>query len=359
MISKKVNQPNITWFLLALLMFAGCMKDDEWIKTHQNGTSLPNGVFIINEGNFMYGNASLSFYNPTTREVQNDLFFNVNGLPLGDVAQSMVIYNNLGYIVINNSGKVYVINPSDGQYVGKITGLTSPRYIHFLNSEKAYITDLYAGQVTIVNPKTYQITGTIPTVGHASTEQMVQWNEYLFVSCWSFDNTILVIDTRTDKVAGEIKTGKQPGGLVLDKFNKIWTLCDGGWTKSGTTSRIPMLQCIDPATRTVEKSFSLTADAKPSRLAINGTRDSLLFINDGIWKIGVNQTTMSDRPFLTTANHLYYSLAIDPQTSELYLSDAIDYMQRGVIYRYSSLGVKVDSFKTGIIPGAFCFKSGY
>jgi DNA-binding beta-propeller fold protein YncE len=228
--------------------------------------------------------------------------------------------------------------------------------MQILNKDKAYITDLYAEQIAIVNPNTYQITGAILTPGHASTEQMVKWNDFLFVSCWSFDNTILVIDTRTDAIVGEIKTGKQPGGLVLDKYNKIWTLCDGGWSKSGTTPRTPMLQQIDPATRTIEKSFSLTTDAKPSRLAINGTRDSLLFINDGIWKMGVNQTTMGDRPFLSTANHLYYSLAIDPLTSELYLSDAIDYMQRGVVYRYSPLGAKIDSFKTGIIPGSFCFK---
>ncbi|MCX6239545.1 MAG: YncE family protein [Bacteroidia bacterium] len=351
-----INRLHIALILMTLPVFSGCMKDNEWINRHQSGTLPAKGIFIVNEGNFMYGNASLSFYDPATRKVQNDLFYNTNGLPLGDVAQSMVISDNLGYIVINNSGKIYVINTSDGKYVGKITGLTSPRYIHFVNSEKAYITDLYAGQITIVNPKSYQITGVILTPGHASTEQIVQWNDFLFVSCWSFDNTILVIDTRTDAVAGEIKTGKQPGGLVIDKNNKIWTLCDGGWSKSGTTSRIPMLQRIDPVTRTIEKSFSLSADAKPSRLAINDTRDSLLFINDGIWKIGVNQETISGHPFLSTANHLYYSLAVDPKNSELYLSDAIDYMQRGVIYRYSPLGAKIDSFKTGIIPGAFCFK---
>jgi len=343
-------------FLLALLFIAGCMKDDEWISRHQTGTLLPDGIFIVNEGNFMYGNASLSFYDPSTHKVQNDLFYNTNGLPLGDVAQSMIIHDNMGYIVINNSGKIYVINASDGKYVGKITGLTSPRYIHISNKGKAYITDLYAEKITIVNLETYQITGEIPTPGHASTEQIVQWNDFLFVSCWSFDNTILVIDTRTDAIVGEIKTGKQPGGIVLDKYNKIWTLCDGGWARSGTSGRLPVLQRIDPYTLTVERTFSLAGDAKPSRLAINGNRDSIYFINNGIWKLGVNQTTISDHPFLDTGNHLYYSLAVDPQTSDLYISDAIDYMQRGVIYRYSLSGAKIDSFKTGIIPGAFCFK---
>ncbi len=352
----KIKRPTFVCFVVFLLMISGCMKDDEWINRHQTGALLPNGLFIVNEGNFMYGNASLSFYDPATRKVQNDLFTSINSLPLGDVAQSMVVRNGLGYIVINNSGKVYVINTATGKYVGKITGLTSPRYVHFVNDEKAYITDLYAGQVTIVNPKTFQITGNVPTLGHASTEQMVQWNDFLFVSCWSFDNTVLVIDTRSDLVVGEIKTGKQPGGLVLDKENKIWTLCDGGWAKTGTFSRTPMLQCIDPSTLTILKSYLLTADAKPSRLAINGTRDTLLFINNGIWKLGINQNTIGDQPFLNVGNHLYYSLAIDPKTSEVYLSDAIDYLQRGVVYRYSPLGAKIDSFKTGIIPGAFCFK---
>jgi YVTN family beta-propeller protein len=350
------NFINITCFGLMLLVLAGCMKDDEWVKSHQNSAVLPKGLFVINEGNFMYGNASLSFYDPATRVVQNDLFYNTNGLPLGDVAQSMIIHENRGYIVVNNSGKIYVVNTADGKYTGKITGLMSPRYIHIFNNEKAYVTDLYAEKITIVNPTTYQTTGIISTPGHPSTEQMVQWNDFLFVSCWSFDNTVLVIDTRTDKVAGEIKTGKQPSGIVIDKYNKIWTLCDGGWSKGGTGIRIPMLHKINPATRVIEQTFNLPADAKPSRLAINGTGDTILFINKGIWKLEVNQTSLGERPFLTTDSHLYYSLAVDPKTSEIYLSDAIDYQQRGIIYRYSSPGAKIDSFKTGIIPGSFCFK---
>ena len=32
------------------------------------------GLYIVNEGNFQYGNASLSFYNPDTRKVENEVF---------------------------------------------------------------------------------------------------------------------------------------------------------------------------------------------------------------------------------------------------------------------------------------------
>jgi YVTN family beta-propeller protein len=332
------------------------MKDDEWVKSQQTAKILGNGLFILNEGNFMYGNSTISFYDPKTRVVQNDFFTKVNGLPLGDVAQSMSIVDNLGYIVINNSGKIYVIDTSSGQYIGKITGLTSPRYIHISLSGKAYITDLYAEKITIVNPKTFQITGFIPTPGHASTEQIVEWNGLLFVSCWSFDNTIVVIDTRTEKIVGEIKTGRQPSGLVVDKFHKIWTLCDGGFVRNGINAREPMLQRIDPLTLKIDRSFTLATDGAPSRLAINGAGDSLIYLNNGIWKMGINQETMDPQPFISSKNHTYYSLAIDPHTSELYLSDAIDYQQQGVIYRYSPIGLKVDSFKSGIIPGSFCFK---
>jgi YVTN family beta-propeller protein len=341
---------------IAGILISGCMKDNEWVNRHHSEEIIPNGVFIVNEGNFMYGNSSLSFYDPVKRTVRNDLFSDVNGLPLGDVGESMIIHDKKGYIIMNNSGKVYIVDTSTGIYEAKITGLTSPRYVHFINDDKAYISDLYAGKITIFNPKTNKSTGSILTKGHLSTEQMVQIGDLIFVTCWSYDNTVLVIDTKADTIVKEIKTGKQPGGIVKDNLNKIWVLSDGGWGKPGSVNRTPYLQRIDPDSGNIELTLELPADVTPTRLAINGTGDTISFISKGIWRMPVNSDKLPVTPFISSNNNLYYALGIDPKSSEIYFSDAIDYSQRGIVYRYSAHGAKIDSFKTGIIPGFFCFK---
>lgn len=325
------------------------------------------GVYIVNEGNFMYGNSSLSFYDSATKRVVNHVFQARNGAPMGDVAQSMSIWNNLGFIVVNNSGKIYIIDSSTAEFKGSITGLSSPRYIYVVNPTKAYITDLYARKITVFDPSTFTITGEIPVSNTQSefsqhpTEQMIQYKNLVFTNCWSYDNKILVIDTDSDQLIDSIEVLKQPNSLVLDRDNKIWVLTDGGFDGNPYGYERPGLLKIDAETREIERSFRFALGEHPLGLCLNAGKDSLLFINRHVWKMAVTDKKLPEQPFIESAyTSLYggfYSLAIDPSNSDIYVGDAIDHAQNGIVHRYNTSGKLIDEFKVGISPGGFAFKT--
>ncbi|MCD7935225.1 MAG: YncE family protein [Tannerellaceae bacterium] len=315
-----------------------------------------DGVFVVNEGNFGYSTASLSYYTPSTGDIEHEVFIRSNGIPLGDVAQSMAIKDGRGFVVVNNSSVIYVMDLNTFKVRGKIYPFTSPRYIHFLSNTKAYVTDLYDPRISIINPDTYEITGHIDMNGHASTEQMVQYDKYVFTNCWSYDNKILVIDTEQDLLVDSIEVGIQPTSLVIDKYNKIWTVTDGGYEGSPYGYTAPSLYRIDAETRQIEQEFTFRKGEHPSEICLNGTRDTLYFINNSIWRMEVTADLFPARPFIEPAGTIYYGLAVNPVNSDVYVADAIDYVQLGVVYRYSSQGNLLDHFRAGIIPGAFCFR---
>ena len=351
------------------------MDDELWKESHKPNLAvdevISGGVIILNEGNFMYGNSSLSYYNPQTGKLINDVFYRQNGIPLGDVAESAEVFAGELFIVLNNSGKVVAVNL--GKYPAlkafdfthKVTGLTSPRYIHFFNETKAYISDLYAKQIYIVDPSIYEVKNTIPVNNHNPdfyqhpTEQMIAYKDFIFTNCYSFDNKILVINSKTDRVVDSIEVLPQPNSMVIDKNHKLWVLCDGGYQGSSYGDGKPGLIRIDPETRTVEKIFIMNADHWPSELTINSGKDTIYYINRDVWRMSVVDGSLPATPFITAKDgkgtKLFYSLGVNPANSEIYVGDAIDHVQNGVVYRFSSDATPLDTMKVGIIPGFFYF----
>ncbi len=342
--------------LLPLLF--GCMKWEYGIEEDFNATA--EGLFIVNEGNFQYGNASLSYYDPASQKIDNEVFQRANGMKLGDVAQSMIIRDSIGWVVVNNSHVVFAININTFKEVGRITNLTSPRYIHFISDEKAYITQVWDNRIFIVNPKKYEITGYIECLGmemeNGSTEQMVQFGKYIFVNCWSYQNKILKIDTTTDTVVEELAVGIQPNSLKLDSNNKLWTITDGGYENSPYGVEAPALYCIDAETFTIEKVFQFEMGDEPSEVQLNGTGDKIYWINKGVWEMDIYSTMLPVRPLVPYNGTIYYGLSIDPRTNEIYIADAVDNVQPGMVCRYSKEGALINQFYVGVIPGAFCWK---
>lgn len=344
--------------LVIVCTLVGCMKWEA--GDEESFSSSAVGLFITNEGNFQYGNASLSFYDPTTKRVDNEVFYRANAMKLGDVAQSMTLHNGVGWIVVNNSHVIFAIDPQTFKEVGRITNLTSPRYIHFVSDDKAYVTQLWDNRIFIVNPKKYEVTGYIDIPDMAmesgSTEQMVQLGRYVYVNCWSYQNRILKIDTTIDKVVDELEVGIQPTSLAIDCYGKLWTITDGGYPDSPYGYEAPSLYRIDTETFTIEQQFRFAKGDAPSEVQLNGRGDKLYWINNDVWAMDVTADRIPVRPFLEYAETIYYGLTIDPRSDEVYVADAIDYVQAGKIYRFSAEGELLDEFYVGVVPGAFCWK---
>ena len=169
-------------------------------------------------------------------------------------------------------------------------------------------------------------------------------------------NRILKIDTETDRVVGQLTVGIQPASLAMDRNNKLWTVTDGGYEGSPYGYEAPSLYRIDAETFSVEKQFRFRKGDSPSEMHLNGTRDTLYWIDRDVWRMPVAGEQLPVRPFLEYRETKYYGLTVDPTNGDVYVADAVDYQQQGVVYRYTAKGEPVDEFHVGVAPGAFCWK---
>jgi len=353
---------HITLAIIIMLALTGCMRWDYPGMDNPVGEAPPEGLFVVCEGNFQYGNASLSFYDPAAGSVENEVFARANGARLGDVAQSMTMALGRGWVVVNNSHVIFAIDPDTFRETGRITGLTSPREIYFLSDTKAYVTQLYDNRIFIVDPSACEITGyiTVPGMepGDGSTEQIVgdPDGRHVYVNCYSYWNLLLKVDTATDTVTDVLEVGIQPRAMAMDCRGRLWVLTDGGYPGSPYAYEAPTLVCVDTATFTVERRFVMPLGTAATDLAINGSGDRLYFIADALWEMPVTATGLPAEPLVPYAGTRYYALTVDPVRGDIYLADAIDYQQPGMVYRYSADGKLLGEFRTGVIPGSFCWK---
>ncbi len=361
--------------LAAMWWLAACSGIEE--RPDREGFSEQGrGVFILNEGNYNSGNASLSYYNPQTKQVQNGIFLRANDRKLGDTGQSITLRNGTAFIAVENSGIIWGIDAETFQVKGQLTSpqtehMINPRYIHFLSDQKAYATDLYSPYITIFNPSNFQYLGSISTgqptlYGYCSTEQMVECGGLVFTNCWCYTDLILAIDPAQDEVVDSIhlRTSMQPKSMVRDRQDRLWVITDGGYEMQDDAfgENIPHLYCIDPRTRSILSDQALDTDEGNVQLATNQQADTLYVINNDIYRMAINESHLPVRPFIQAPRdskgrrHKLYGLSVDPQSGDLYVADAVDYAQSGVIYRYDSAGHLLDTFRVGINPNGFAFK---
>lgn len=341
---------NIVILILIFISFS-CKKSEvgpQRIDGEPYNKEFGSKVIIGCEGNFGWGNASLSLYNTENKSVTNNLYNIQNNLSMGDVLQSSTLFNGDLYVVVNNSSKIVVLDTANFFSKGTITGLTSPRYFLGISDTKAYVSDLNADAITIVNPITLQITGTIAVSDW--TEQMVLHDEKAYVT-QKGNNQVLVIDVNTNLITDSITVGKEPNSLVVDAFNNLWVLCSGG-----IDDLIPELVQINTSNHSVINSLPFSSVFEsPNSLQIDTGGVNLFYLNNGLFKQPISATSIEGVPFVSGGSSIYYGFGINPYNNEMYLADAIDYVQAGKVFRYDYSATLIDSFSVGIIPQDFTF----
>ena len=70
------------------IIISSCNKENETII---NESYYTNGALIINEGNYGTANSSISYYNYATDEVEQDIYFKNNNVPIAEITNPSAI----------------------------------------------------------------------------------------------------------------------------------------------------------------------------------------------------------------------------------------------------------------------------
>ncbi|HVD99192.1 MAG TPA: DUF5074 domain-containing protein [Cytophagaceae bacterium] len=355
---KKLRSTHVLLVLLvAMLSLQACKKPKKDTDTTPvvDDQTLKSKVYILNEGNFNSGNASVSLYDRTFNKVYNDLFSSANNRPIGDVLQSMCLVNDKAYFVVNNSNKIEITNTFPLLSTGTISNLALPRYMVAVNSNKAYVTEYvsYAGngRISIIDLTNNNVTSTIP-LGYLP-EAMILVDGKMYVTI-SGEDKVTVINTTTDLVESSITVTSSPSNIVKDANGKLWVLC-AGYTDYVTPSNSTpgALVKINPANGTVENTLAFSdVNGSPFRLAINGSGNTLYYgYENAVYQQSITATSLSSTPLI---NRNFYGLGVDPVSGNVYVG-SYGFSSNQYMIRYNSNGNLIDSTQVGVGPNGFVF----
>lgn len=308
-----------------------------------------SGIYVVNEGNFQSGNASVSFYNSAQNTVTKDIYFSQNNSTAGDVCQSLYFFKNEFFLVVNNSSKIDILNP-DFLVTKTISGLTSPRYMAFSNQSKAYVTDLYGKGVTIINTKDKIIEKKISI--NYWTEGILYYDDIMYITSPT-SKYLYLIDVASEILTDSIDIGFGSSSITIDDNHQLWILCDGSLDKS----IYPSIKCIDPVDRTITRNLQSTSFSSfATKISFNPIDKCIYWIENDIYKLNTLNSNSSKDRFILAQGKTFYGLTINALNGDIIASDAGDYSQRSTIYVYTKSGLERNSFKAGVISGYMLLK---
>ena len=351
-----MKKSNLLFYVAFLAIFLSSCSDDEPDPIEPKG-DYENGYFVTNEGPFQNGSGTISFVEDGGSVSQN-VYKQVNNEDLGNIVNSMHIADDKGYIVVNNSNKVVVVNRFTMEKEEVILGddIVNPRFF-VAGGGKGFISNwgdpLNTDDdfITVISLSNNQVLTTIP-VGEGP-EKMLLDGGRLYVCLqggYGSNNKVVVINTEDNSIIENLIVGDIPNSILYDRNSDIWVLCQGkpAYTGDETNGSLFKIQAGSNELTSIE----FTSVQHPSLL--NYEEENLYYNLDGkVYRFGINDTELPTEA-LTGLNGFYYAMNID--SGELYATDAGDYASEGTLKVFNLVsGDLMQTISTGIVPGQIVF----
>lgn len=381
----RIQNKIFIYFLPLLLCVTGCREDELVVPTEYDiipETPSPDtairGFYLVNEGNMGSNKCSLDYFDYFTGLYSRNIYAERNPnviKELGDVGNDIGIYGSKLYVVVNCSHKVEVLDSRNGVRIGQVD-IPNCRYIRF-HRGKAYVSS-YVGPVLIdvnapkgavyeVDTLSLAVTAKV-TVGY-QPEEMEIVDDYMYVAnsggyrAPQYDNTVSVIQMIDLKQVQQIPVDINLHRVKKDKYDKLWINSRGDHR-----SRPSCLYVLSKKAGQTRLSVESKLDIPCSNMAIKG--DSLYYyatewneytsenaVSYGI--IDIRSHEVVSENFITDGTEkeitIPYGIAIHPETGDIFVTDAKNYVSSGTLYCFDRYGKKKWSVRTGDIPAHMCF----
>lgn len=367
------------------LFLAGCRHNELVVPTEYDiindvpdpETSI-RGFYLVNEGNMGSNKCTLDYFDYFTGLYARNFYAERNPnviKELGDVGNDIGIYGSKLYVVVNCSHKVEVLDSRTGTRLGQVD-IPNCRYVRFYRG-KAYVSS-YVGPVLIdpdapkgavyeVDTTSLKVTRKV-SVGY-QPEEMEIVDDYMYVAnsggyrVPNYDNTVSVIQMVDFKQVQQIPVGINLHRLKKDRYNKLWVTSRGDYQ-----SRPSRMYVLDKRRGYNQMIVTDTLPFGVSNMAIRG--DSLYFystewnnytqsntITYGI--VDVRTKRLVSDNFITDGTDkeitIPYGIAVHPETGDILVTDAKNYVSSGTLYCFDRQGRKKWSVRTGDIPAHITF----
>ncbi len=340
------NLLKINLFLF-LSIFFSCKEKSKDNPPAQKITISPGQmVLVCHEGNFRSGNAGIGLLNLATNQWDENAFQTFAGRALGDVCQSATLWNGEWWVVVNNSGKVEILKANDFTPQKTLEGLTSPRFLLPVSNTKAYLTDLYANKIWIIDGLSKSISGSIPFQGWG--EEMVMQNGKVWVVNRK-KNILYGIDFQTNLISDSITFSGNLSSIAQGPTGKIWVGFERG---RGTDAGIAL---VNTGSLSLEKTWTNMEVGYPLSFQSSVTGDSLFFVKNQVYLLKSTDTEWPIADILDGKTGNFYGLGYDKNRKELWASDAKDYQQKSKLIRKNLSDGSIREYTGGIISSRFYF----